>query len=90
MSYSFKVRDATKTGILAKLKEELNTMVRANPQHAFDRHQVENAAGKFVAALEHDAMRDILIVASGSVFSTHDGTQDVSMNLQVSLVRRES
>jgi hypothetical protein len=82
MSYSFSVRAATKDEAIAKVGEEFEKVVNAQPIHAKDRDAVETAAENIVAVLKNDDTRDVTVSVSGSLSWT-EGDQVSYANLSI-------
>ena len=67
MSYSFSVRAATKPEVLGKIAAELDKVVIAQPIHAADRTDAQEAALAFLNILSASADQDFHVSVSGSV-----------------------
>lgn len=67
MSYSFSVGGATKAEVLAKVSEELDKVVAAQPMHSNDRQQAYAAAEAFVEIVPEDADKEYVVSIHGSV-----------------------
>lgn len=93
MSYSFKVRGATKAEALEAARAEMAKVVEQQPIHAVDREQALAAAELMLAVLPNDDTRDVAIALSGSVSSTDSpairNVRNATVTASVTRVARE-
>lgn len=67
MSYSFTVRAANKAEAVAKVTDEFAGIVRAQSVHLADHEQAIAAAVSFIAILDEDETKDVVVSVNGTV-----------------------
>jgi hypothetical protein len=88
MSYSFQVSGATKAEAIAKVAEKLAEVVLAQPPHAADQAQAQNAVESFVDLLADDETQDVSVTVHGSLWNSDAGILSANVNVTATIAPR--
>jgi hypothetical protein len=90
MSFSFNVRAATESSVIAGVITKMDEVVASQPIHAGDRDQVLAAAEAFIALVPQNDELDYSVSVNGSTYQVDGVTRGASFGFNVGLISRET
>lgn len=89
MSYSFHVRTTSKAAAKAAVAAELDKVVASQPVHERDREAAQATADAMIDHLPDNDTADVSVSVHGSIATSNDTVQSVSVGANATLLPRE-